>query len=263
MAAMLQVKVGLQLANLKLPFRRAIQVAADLGAEAVEIDARGELKPHELSRTGVRQIRKLLDDFNLKVSAVSFRTRRGYNIAADLEARIEATRAAMQFAFELGSPVVVNAIGRVPAEPQGTEWELLLQALSELGRASQKTGAVLAADTGSESGADLARLLAALPLGSIGVNFNPGRLIINGFSAQDSVKSLGPHVLHLHAQDGIRDLAQGRGLMVPLGQGSAEFPELLARLEEFQYRGYLTVAIENATNPPFQISQAMKYLRGL
>ena len=194
---------------------------------------------------------------------VSFRTRRGYNIAADLEARIEATRAAMTMAFELGSSVVVNAVGRVPAEPQGPEWELLLQALGELGQASQKSGAMLAADTGSESGEDLARLLAALPSGSIGVNFNPGRLLINGFSAQNAVKALGNSILHIHAQDGVRDLSQGRGLEVPLGSGSAEFPELLARLEEFQYRGYLTIACENATNPAYEFSQAMKYLRSL
>jgi len=263
MAVMLQVKVGLQLSSLKMPFRRAIQVASDLGAEAVEIDARGELKPQELSRTATRQIRKLLDNYNLTVSAVSFRTRRGYNVASDLEARIEATQEAMRLAFELGSRVVVNAIGRVPAEPQGTEWELLLQALSELGKASQKTGAMLAADTGSESGTDLARLLAALPTGSIGVNFNPGRLIVNGFSAQDAVKALGTSILHIHAQDGVRDLSQGRGLEVPLGQGSAEFPELLARLEEFQYRGYLTIVCEQATNPAFEIGQAMQYLRSL
>ncbi len=263
MAAMLQVKIGLQLASLKLPFRRAIQVAADLGADAVEVDARGELRPNQLSRTAVRQIRKMLDDFNLQVSAVSFRTRRGYNVANDLDARLEATREAMRFAFELGAPVVVNAVGRVPTEPQGPEWELLLQALGELGQASQKAGAILAADTGSESGADLARLLAALPPGSLGVNFNPGRLIVNGFSAHDAVQALGPHILHLHAQDGLRDLAQGRGLTVPLGQGSAGFPELLARLEEFQYRGYLTVVCENATNPAFQLGQSIRYLRNL
>ncbi|MFM9115545.1 MAG: sugar phosphate isomerase/epimerase, partial [Planctomycetota bacterium] len=76
---MLQIRVGINLANLQVPFARGLRLAKELGAEAVEIDARGELRPETLSRTGVRQIRKQLDDLQLKVSAVDFRTRRGYD----------------------------------------------------------------------------------------------------------------------------------------------------------------------------------------
>ena len=45
------------------------------------------------------------------------------------------------------------------AEPVGPEWDLLVQVLADLGRHGQRVGAVLAAETGSESGADLARLI--------------------------------------------------------------------------------------------------------
>lgn len=260
---MLQVKIGIQLSGLGVPFRQAIKVAAELGVDAVEIDARGEFKPHEMTRSATRQVRKLLDDYNLRVSAVEFRTRRGYDVAADLEARVEATMGAMKMAYELGASYVVNSVGRVPAEPQGTGWELMLQALSELGRASQKTGALLAADTGSESGPDLARLIAALPIGSIGVNLNPGSLIVNGFSVTEAVESLGSAIVHVHAKDAVRDLARGRGMEVPVGSGSACFPEILARLEEHRYRGYLTVARDASPTSRFEIAQAVGYLRSL
>ena len=82
--------------------------------------------------------------------------------------------------------------------------------------------ALLAAETGSEDGADLARLLAGLPSGGIGVNFDPGNLIINGFSPREALAALGRDVLHVHAKDAVRDLAQGRGLETPLGRGSAD-----------------------------------------
>jgi hypothetical protein len=72
----LQIKVGIRLASLRLPFRQALVMAKQLGAEAVEIDARSELRPEELTHTGVRQVRKLLDDVALRVSAVTFRTHR-------------------------------------------------------------------------------------------------------------------------------------------------------------------------------------------
>lgn len=246
-----------------MPFQQALQAARRLGAEAVEIDARGDLKPQELSQSAVRAIRKQLDDLGLKVCAVSFRTRRGYNVLQDLEPRIEATRQAMQFAFDLGASVVVNQVGRVPDKPEGPEWELLVQVLSDLGRHGQKVGALLAAETGSESGADLARLLAALPERLIGVNFDPGNLIVNGFSAIEAVRLLGPSILHVHAKDGVRDLAQGRGVEVPLGRGSVDFPEILAVLEERRYGGYLTIEREHATHPELEIGQAVQYLRNL
>jgi L-ribulose-5-phosphate 3-epimerase len=50
---------------------------------------------------------------------------------------------------------------------------------------------------------------------------------------------------------------------VPLGRGSADFPELLAMLEERGYRGYLTIQREGAEDPLFEIGQAVKYLRSL
>lgn len=260
---MLQIRIGIQLASLGQPFKAALQTARRLGAEAVEIDARGELKPHELSQSAIRAVRKQLDDLELKVCAVSFRTRRGYNVMQDLEPRIEATRQVMQFAFDLGAPVVVNQVGRVPSKSEGPEWDLLVQVLSDLGRHGQKVGALLAAETGSESGPDLARLLAALPERLIGVNFDPGNLIVNGFSASEAVRLLGPSILHVHAKDGVRDLAQGRGVEVPLGRGSVDFPEILAVLEERQYRGYLTIERENAAHPELEIGQAVQYLRNL
>lgn len=260
---MLQIRVGIQLASLRLPFHQALRTAKQLGAEAVEVDARGELNPQNLSGTGRRQIRKLLDDLQLKVAAVSFRTRRGYNVLDELDRRVEATREAMQFAFDLGAPVVVNQVGKVPDKPEGEAWSLLTEVLADLGRFGLRVGAVLAAETGSEEGVDLARLIKALPLGSLGVNFDPGNLIINGFSASESVRALAPHVLHVHATDGVRDLGRGRGLDVPLGRGSADYPDLLSVLEEHRFQGYLTVERDSPTNPLLEISQAVEYLRRL
>ncbi len=260
---MLQIKVGVQLASLQLPLRQALLAARELGAEAVEIDARRELKPEDLSHTGVRQVRKMLDDLNLRVSAVSFRTRRGYHVADDLEARIAATRRALRLAHDLGSSVVVNHIGRVPPEADTDATSTMIQALSDLGRFSHKEGAFLAAQTGTESGAELAKLIARLPPGAIGVDFHPAELILNGHSPAEAIRSLAPHVMHVHANDATRDLSLGRGIEVPLGRGSAEFPELLAVLEEHQYRGYITVERRDADDPIREIGQAVEFLRNM
>jgi sugar phosphate isomerase/epimerase len=211
----------------------------------------------------VRQLRKMLDDRNLRVCAVTFRTRHGYDVSQDLDRRVAATKQALQLAYQLGTSVVVNQIGRVPKEPTGAEWDLLTQVLTDLGRFGQHVGAWLAAETGTEEGADLARLIAALPTGSLGVNFDPGNLVVNGFSVSAALQALGPHIMHVHARDGVRDLAQGRGLEVPLGRGSVDFAELIGSLEEHQYRGFYTVERRQSTDPIYEIGQAVKYLRSL
>jgi sugar phosphate isomerase/epimerase len=163
----------------------------------------------------------------------------------------------------LGTNVVVNHIGRVPPESDAAATSTLVQALSDIGRHSQRVGALLAAETGTETGAELAALIARLPPGSLGVDFNPASLIMHGHSAREAAGPLAPHVLHVHATDATRDLALGRGIEVPLGQGSAEFPDVLALLEEQLYRGYLTIARHDTHSPLADVRQAMEFLRNL
>ena len=260
---MLQIRIGIELASLRLPFKKALLTARELGVDAVEIDARGELKEGDLSQTGVRHLRKMLDDLNLRVSAVTFRTRRGYSTLADLEARIDATKRALTLAYDLGAAVLVNHLGRLPPESDAAAMSTLVQALTDIGRHSQRVGALLAAETGTESGAELAALSARLPPGSIGVDFNPASLILHGHSPREAAAALAPHVLHVHATDATRDLALGRGLEVALGQGNAEFPEVLALLEERQYRGYITIARHDTSDPLADVRQAIEFLRNL
>jgi sugar phosphate isomerase/epimerase len=256
-------QIAIKIRNLRLPLKRALQVAHQLGATAVEIDGREEIRPADLSDSGRRQLRKLLEDLNLRVAAVSFPTRRGYNVAESLDERVAATKNVMRMAYELGSSIVVNQVGRVPADAEAPDWPILLEALTDLGAFGQRVGATLTAETGSESGEDLARLIAALPDGSLGVTFNPGNLIINGFIPLDAVAVLGRSILYVHAKDGVRDQARGRGDEVALGRGVADFPAILGALEDFNYRGALCVARDQAEDPAFEIGQAIKFLQSL
>lgn len=255
------IKIGIQLSSLRVPFKQALHIAAEMGAVGVEIDARSDIQPQQVSQTGLRQLRKMLDDRNLRVAAVTFRTRRGYNILDGLDRRVAATKEAMKFAYSLGAPVVVNQIGRVPSQPEGSDWDLLAQVLTDLGNYGQRVGAWLAAETGSEEGEHLGRLLEVVPAGSVGVTFDPGNLVVNGFSARTALAKLAPHVLHVHAKDGVRDLAQGRGVEVPLGRGSVDFAEIIGTLEERDYRGYFVVEREQSADPIHEVGQAVRYLR--
>ncbi len=258
---MLHIKVGIQLASLRLPFQQALHTAAQLGAEAIEIDARNELRPQEMTRTAVRHLRKVLDDLRLRVAAIRFRTRRGYDTLDELDRRVEATRQAMSLAWDLGATVVVNQIGQVPETSEGTEWELLLQVLADLGRHGQRVGAMLAAETGADDPQRLAALIGALPPGSLAVDLNPGNLAIHGRSSVEAASLLGPHILHVHAKDGTRDLSRGRGVETPLGRGSVDWPAVFGTLEEHDYRGYFTLERSESSDPVKEIGQGVQFLR--
>ncbi|MBI1903832.1 MAG: sugar phosphate isomerase/epimerase [Planctomycetia bacterium] len=108
------LKIGVHLPSLRLPLKEALLTAAELGASGVEIDLRRQLPLEELSQTAVRQLRKMLDELGLRVAAVSFPTRHGYNVPEELDKRVEATKGAMRAAWSLGCSVVVNHVGRIP-----------------------------------------------------------------------------------------------------------------------------------------------------
>ena len=145
--------IGVRTTSLRVSFKQALPMIAAMGADAVEIDARYELRPSQISQSGIRQIRKWLDDYNLRVASVSFRTRRGYDVAEHLQERIDATKQAMDFAYRLGCSVVVNQVG--PIDPEHREspgWRCLCESLTDLGNYSQRGGAWLAMTTGTEDG---------------------------------------------------------------------------------------------------------------
>jgi sugar phosphate isomerase/epimerase len=260
---MSNVKIGIQTRSLRQPLKQALRTAARLGADGIEIDARRELPPSELSQTGLRELRKWLGDLNLRVSAVAFPTRRGYDDPDELERRVFATQAAMRFAVDLGTDVVINRVGRVPDGDDDPRFGRLVEALTAIGAYGERVGARLAAQTADVSPQNLSRLIGALPERTIGVDLHPGELILAGHSPHEAVDLLGQEVLHLHASDAVRDFAAGRAKPVELGRGSADLPELLGRLTEFNFRGWVTIESRDAVDPAMEIENAVAFLRSL
>ena len=231
-------------------------------ASAIEIDARTELKPDELDGTGLRQLKKLLEDLQLKVASVRFATRRGYETIDELDRRIEGTKRAMKMAYDLGARVVVNSAGKIEEDPDAPSRHILHSVLSDLGKYSQHIGASLGLETGAESLSVLGGMINSLPDNAVGVTLNPGNLIVNGFGLDD-LPAVSQRVVLVHAKDGVPDRARGRGTQVPLGRGLADFPKLVATLAEQGFDGYYLVERDLAADPIQEFESSLAYLRGL
>lgn len=267
-----EIKLAVSLASFRLPFKKALQRAAELGFTGVEIDARNLLKPAELTDTGRRQLKKMMADLNLSIAALRFPTRRGYDILQDLERRIDATKEAMRFAYSLGTSTVINSVGCVPEElPADEEQDAfttssidqLRSSLSDLAHYGQHVGAMLACETGAEPAERLVGLLNGLAEQAIGIAFNPANLIVNGYYDEEAIRHAASRTLTVIASDAARDLARRRGVSVPVGQGSAEFPAILATLEQQPYGGWYILERTEGDDSLTQLADAISYLRAL
>lgn len=259
---MLKFRFAAGLAGWDLPLDKIFPVAAQLGFAAVEFDARRDLRPEELSETGARHIRKLLGDARLQVAAVRFRSRRGYAVQSELDARVEATRRAMDMAYALGAQWVVGNVGPIPKKDDADEWRLLVEVLHDLGRYGQRVGAGFVAETEQDDAALLVRLLDAVDDPLVAAALNAGNLALAGFEPHAAADALGTRVQHVYLSDA--NAGDRRRGLVPLGAGDVDFPALLAALERRDYRGYFTLCESDAAQrPPDEWTAAMAFLRRL
>jgi sugar phosphate isomerase/epimerase len=248
---------------LRQPIRKALATAARLGAGGVEIDARNELRPSDVSQTGLRDFHKLLSDMGLRVSAVAFPTRRGFDVPDDLERRVLATQAAMKFAADLRTDVVIVRAGRIPPEADTAAMTRMVEAFTALGAYGERIGTRLALQTADASPQELARLLAVLPEHSTGIDLHPSGLVMGSHSPAEAIELLGASVLHVHACDAVRDASTRSAVEVELGRGAADIPELLGRLSEFDYRGWVTIERRESATPIADVENAVEFLRSL
>jgi sugar phosphate isomerase/epimerase len=224
--------------------RTAFRKVRELGLAGVELDLRTGLAAEQLSQTGIRQIRKWLADEGLVVAAAAFPTRGGYAAADRLEARITATKTALEAARALGADVLLGHVGDIPPPPVADapadqRWQLLVDVLADLGAWGDRVGCRLAAEAGRSSPEDLARLIEALPEGSLACHIVTGALVVHGHDPVAAIEMLSGHIGHVHATDAIRGAFKGRGRAVILGSGEVDLPNVLATLEERGYRGWI------------------------
>ncbi len=250
------------------PLGWALDQAMRIGATSIELCGRYVAPLTQMSETGLRTLRKMLDDRNLTVASVRYPTRRGFGDPVDLQRRIESTKQAMAVAYRIGAPLLVNQIGTVPPPPTADQpddrFEHLAAVIEDLGRHGDRVGVHFAAETGTEPGEHLAALLDRSVEGFVAAALNPGQLIVNRFDVHSAITALRDRIRIVHAVDGVLDLAAGRGLRVPVGQGTADFPELIGQLEDIPYRGVFVVS--SPAEPPVALQEmtaASTYLRGL
>jgi L-ribulose-5-phosphate 3-epimerase len=258
---MKRVRIGVRLESLGLPLRRGLQEVERLGVTGVQVDAAGDLSPKTLSQSGRREFRHLLRAHNLELTALGCPLRHGLDTAVGQEARIEHVRQVLSLGFDLGPRLVIVQAGRIPEDANDPRAPLLTEALLALGQYGDRTGTVLALETGLESGAVLQQFLSRFDTGGLGVNLDPANLLLNGFDPYESARALQGRVVHAQAQDARQAAASRPAQLVPLGHGDIEWMRFLSVLEEIEYGGWLVVEQETGENRLRDVAVGVQFLR--
>lgn len=255
------VRIAAATRRLNQPFRKALHIAATLGVDGVQINARDELRPADITDTAVRHVRKLLDDASLAVSGGVFPTRRGLLDPQNAERRLAALTAAMAMVARLGGRTLITNLGSLP-EAETPKQTQAIQILQLAAAAGQRQGVTPVLETSGEPAREVADLLSRLPEGATGVVLDPAELIRHDQSPGAWLDVLGPQVAVMAATDAARGFGSAKTLSVELGRGVADVDVLLARLwEQYQYRGWVVVGRADSPRPAEEIADAASYVR--
>ncbi len=276
--------IGIITDSFKTNFAEAIKKVAECEADGVQMYAsRGELAPEYLTSNKISEIKKLLSENGLKVSAVCGDLGRGFGNADINPDLIEASKRILNFAKEVGTNIVTTHIGVVPASADHERYKIMQSACFELASFADSMDAHFAVETGPETPDILKGFLDSLGSKGVAVNYDPANLVM--VTKSDPVKgvyTLKDYIVHTHAKDGVHifyrdpeviyrvlphiaedpNASKGRSFQVlPLGTGSVDFVGLLKAYEDIGYKGYLTIECDVGSDPAKDILHAAGYLR--
>ena len=200
------MKIGIITDCFKLSLYDSIKKAGELGVDGVQIYATtGEFSPYSLDQTKKTEIKNLLRENNLEISALcgdmgGF----GFQIAKDNPERIRKTKDIIDLAYEFGVSVITTHIGVIPADKNHPRYSVMLDAMNECGRYAAQKNITLAIETGPESAKTLLSFLEDTECG-IGINLDPANFVmVTDQDPVEAVELLKNYIVHTHAKDGVR-----------------------------------------------------------
>jgi L-ribulose-5-phosphate 3-epimerase len=161
-------------------------------------------------------------------------------------ARIAHIKEASDFAKRCGIPAVQTHCGFIPENPNDPVYQETVAAIREVATYCKRNGQNFRYETGQETPITLVRAMGDVGVDNQGVNFDLANLILYGkANPVDAIELLGPYVQGIHAKDGMWPTNPKQlGEEVAIGKGKVDFPRIIERLKQFNYRGAVTIERE-------------------
>ncbi len=271
--------IGVIIDSFRTDITTAVKKAASVGAQGIQVYAtRGEMSPENMTAAKIAEFRKLVADNGLVISALCGDLGGGFGNKDENTERVEKSKRIIYLAKELGTDVVTTHIGVVPQDPSHERYGVMQEACFALAKYADELDAHFAVETGPETSLDLKNFLDGLNSTGVGVNLDPANLVmVTGDDPAKAVYNLQKYIVHTHAKDGVQNfykdpeivygikkdpLVTGESFTeVPLGEGSVNWKEYLAALEDIGYKGFLTIEREVGDDPERDIRKAVEFLK--
>lgn len=279
---MYEFSIGVIMDSFRTGTREAIEKAASLGADGIQIySTTGENSPEKLTGQKRRELLDFIKSNGLRVSAVCGDLGMGFGKKEKNLELIEKSKRILDLAKELETDIVTTHIGVVPSDPSHERYKIMQEACFSLSTYADSIGSHFAVETGPETSLTLKNFLDSLNSTGVAVNLDPANLVmVTGDDPVQAVYNLKDYIVHTHAKDGVM-LKQGNpeyiyrvvhpipeeftGVKyfeeVPLGTGSVDFPAWVAALDDIGYKGFLTIEREVGDDPAKDIKSAVEFLR--
>ncbi len=255
--------IGVVLDSFGQPVKDALHSASRLGFRQVEMPATSEeVEPGRLSRTGRRDLLHYVGDMGLRLSALGGDLGGArFGDSSALEQRLEKTRAILEMARDLRVPLVTTHLGRVSEEAL-TKGHLG-EAVRYLAEAADRTGTLLALETGGGAPGLIARVLRDVNCPLLGACYDPASLLIEGYSPLSGVEPLADRILIARVRDALAGSSDRPGRETRLGEGELDLAEYVAALDQAGYHNTAFVRRVRSERPFEDLADARARLESL
>ncbi|MBL8816518.1 MAG: sugar phosphate isomerase/epimerase [Planctomyces sp.] len=261
--------------------REAIAEAAKCPVSGIRLNARTEVRAEEFTDTGLRQLAHYIGEHQMSVAGLIFPSRSAVYDSENLDRRVAAIRTSMSLLRRLKTSELIVRCGRIPDPDDNTasapadtpsnenvdslrnpfsfapptpvppanqppanseikKFELLCEIVSDLVRHANHVGCRLQLQVASYDSGRINRLLDHIKTGPVQIVFDPATIIMTGGRMSSLFRDHYQQVGYVRARDAIRDI-DGAGVEVAVGEGLADWPELIALLSEAHYDGWMCV----------------------
>ena len=278
---MYRFPIGVMLDSFRLGTKEAIETAAAIGAQGIQLYAtRGEFAPEHFTLEKKKQLMEMMDANGLRFSALCGDFGFGFADKDRNPELIEKSKRVLANALDVGTNIVTTHIGVVPEDSRSETYQVMQEACYALAEFADHNGAHFAVETGPETALVLKGFLDGLHSKGVAVNLDPANFVmVSGDDPVEAVYTLKDYIVHTHAKDGVKLTSQsakslygeiekaiqeGKAFQeMPLGKGGVDFPRYLKALDEIGYQGYLTVEREVGDDPVGDIRFAVEFLSEL
>jgi len=257
---MIRKKTGVVLESLRLRNKDGIKAASTLGFKGIQIDAtQRDITPENLSQTGRRELRRVIDLNRLELCALGGELGTGFINENEFDFLISRIKAITNLALDLQTNIITVQIGSIPTETDSTHWHAVNTALGEIGRHAENYGCRLAAKISFDNYSTLKDFLKSLYTEGIRLTYDPASLMINNLDPIKSIHELHKYIVHTNLWD-TRQTEEGRNIEVPIGEGILPVEEFVSTLETTGYNGFYVINSKSVQQPVENIKKGKEYL---